>query len=177
MSATTGIVIERLDAEGARRVIVDLSEVLCDCVEGGASVGFLAPLEMERADGFWRNVAEAVARGERLLFVARDDGGRIQGTVQVVVGLPENQAHRGEIVKLLVHRRARNGGIGEALMVAAEGEAAAAGKTLLTLDTATAAAERLYQRLGWRRCGAIPDYAMNPDRSFCDTVVYWKRLR
>lgn len=176
MTAPFQFLIERLGGPGAQAAIGALAEILCDCVDGGASVSFLAPLDRDRADAFWKNVAIAVARGETALLIARDAEG-IHGTVQLVLSLPENQPHRAEIAKLLVHRRARRRGIAEALMLAAEREARAERKLLLTLDTASADAERLYQRLGWNRCGVIPEFALNPDGTPCDTVVYWKRVQ
>ena len=100
------------------------------------------------------------------------------GTVQVVLNQPENQPHRGDLAKMLVHRRARQQGIGAALLAAAERAALGAGKTLLVLDTATGAdAERLYARQGWHRCGVIPEYALWPDGRPCATTVFFKELR
>src|SRR5262249_19138767 len=115
-----------------------LAGVLVDCVEGGASVGFMLPLDAERAEAFWARMVEGSARGERMVFVAEErDTGAVVGTVQVILAAPENQPHRGEIAKMLVHRRARRRGVGEALMRAAEAAALEAGKTLLVLDTAS----------------------------------------
>jgi GNAT superfamily N-acetyltransferase len=111
------------------------------------------------------------------LLVAEDGAGAIVGTVQVLLVMPENQPHRGEIAKLLVHPRARRQGIGAALMAAADEAARAAGKTLLVLDTVTGGdAERLYPRLGWQRCGVIPDYALWPQGGLCSTTVFYKAL-
>lgn len=156
--------------------IEGLAEVLVDCVEGGASVSFMLPLTRERARAFWHGLAADVAQGRRLLFVARDDAG-IVGTVQAVLSQPENQPHRGDIAKMLVHRRGRRGGIGAALMRAAEDGARAAGKTLLVLDTATGSdAERLYERQGWHKVGVIPDYALWPQGGLCATTIYYRRL-
>lgn len=165
-------------AEEAAARIAELSAVLIDCVEGGASVGFMAPLSREKADAFWRRVADGVASGDRLLLVAEDRaGGAIVGTVQVVLGLPENQPHRGDVTKMLVHRSARRRGLGGALMHAAAEAARAAGRTLLVLDTVTGSdAERLYARLGWTRVGVIPNYALMPDGAPCDTTVFYKTL-
>jgi GNAT superfamily N-acetyltransferase len=121
-------------------------------------------------------VAGEVARGETALLVARV-GGRIVGTVQLGLALPPNQPHRAEVKKLLVHRSARGRGIGMALMTAAEEAARARGRTLLVLDTALGDnAERLYTRAGWNRVGVIPGYALFPDGSPCDTVVFWKQV-
>jgi ribosomal protein S18 acetylase RimI-like enzyme len=96
--------------------------------------------------------------------------------VQLTLAQLENQPHRADLSKLLVHRRARRHGLGAALMRAAEATARDCGKTLLVLDTATDAAERLYRRLGWTRVGAIPGYALLPQGGLCDTTVYYRSL-
>jgi len=154
-----------------------LVAVLTDCVEGGASVSFMHPLTHERADTFWRRVASGVAAGERVLLVAEDAVG-ICGTVQLILDLPENQPHRADLAKMLVHRRARRRGLGAALMRAAEDTARECGRTLLVLDTVTGGdAERLYESLGWSRVGVIPRYALMPNGAPCDTTVYYRDLR
>jgi GNAT superfamily N-acetyltransferase len=94
----------------------------------------------------------------------------------VITDQPENQPHRGDLAKMLVHRRARRLGVGAALLGAAEAGARAAGKTLLVLDTASDDAERLYERGGWQRCGVIPGYALLPDGPPCATTYYFKFL-
>jgi len=152
-----------------------LVDVLMDCVEGGASVSFMHPLTRERAAAFWRRVAQDVTNGERALLVAEDAQG-LCGTVQLIFDLPENQPHRADLAKMLVHRRVRRHGIGAALLESAEDTARACGKTLLVLDTASDSAERLYERHGWIRVGVIPDYALLPKGGFCDTVVFYRRL-
>jgi GNAT superfamily N-acetyltransferase len=155
-----------------------LSEVLTDCVAGGASVSFMWPLSRTRADAFWQGVADSAARGERLVYAAYDAADQIVGTVQVILSQPENQPHRGDLAKMLVHRRARCQGVGAQLLAAAERGALAAGKTLLVLDTVTGAAgERLYARQGWQRCGEIPQYALWPDGRPCATTIFFKFLR
>src|SRR4051812_25282352 len=153
-----------------------LADVLIDCVEGGASVSFMHPLTRDRAVAFWRRVAQGVAAGERARRVAEDAQG-LCGTVQLVLDQPENQPHRADLVKMLVHRRARRQGLGEALMRAAEETARACGKTLLVLDAVTTGdAARLYARLGWTRVGDIPDYALYPNGGFCSTTVFYRRV-
>jgi GNAT superfamily N-acetyltransferase len=154
-----------------------LSDVLIDCVEGGASVSFMLPMTRAKADTFWRNTAASVARGERIVLAAEDAAGTILGTVTVILQQPENQPHRGDIAKMLVHRCARRQGVGAALLAAAEQSALEAGKTLLVLDTASADAERLYTRRGWQLCGVIPDYALLPDGAPCATTIFFKFLR
>jgi GNAT superfamily N-acetyltransferase len=168
--------IRRLDTLGDRE-IRGLSDVLIDCVEGGASVNFLLPMSRAKATAFWHRIAASVARGERVVLVAEDAAGAIVGTVQVVWAAPENQPHRGDLAKMLVCRRARRRGVGAALLAAAEHAARNAGKTLLVLDTASDDAERLYARHGWQRCGRIPGYALLPDGAPCATTVYFKPLR
>ena len=153
-----------------------LCDVLIDCVNGGASVSFMHPLTRDRARAFWRRVAAGVAAGERALLVAEDAQG-ICGTVQLIFDLPENQPHRADVAKMLVHRRARRQGVGSALMRAAETTARECGKTLLVLDAVTGGdAERLYARLGWVRVGVIPSYALMPQGGLCSTTVYYRNL-
>ncbi|MGJ7497735.1 GNAT family N-acetyltransferase [Variovorax sp. RT4R15] len=153
-----------------------LADLLVDCVEGGASVSFMQPLTPSRALGFWRGIAEGVARGGRALLVAEDALG-IVGTVQLLLDQPENQPHRADLVKMLVHRRARRHGLGAGLMQAAEALARECGKSLLVLDTAGGDAERLYERLGWQRCGVIPGYALWPQGGLCDTTYFYRVLQ
>ena len=166
--------IHRLTTLTAAR-LQGLAELLIDCVAGGASVSFMHPLPVAKALDFWRGVAEAAARGERALLVAEDPGG-IVGTVQLMLDQPENQPHRADVSKMLVHRRARRRGVGAALLRAAEDVARGCGKSLLVLDTASRDAERLYARLGWQRCGVIPGYALLPQGGLCDTIVFYRTL-
>ncbi|HEV3341113.1 MAG TPA: GNAT family N-acetyltransferase [Pirellulales bacterium] len=153
-----------------------LADILIDCVEGGASVSFMHPLTRERALAFWRDVAQGVAAGGRALLVAEDTQG-VCGTVQLILALPENQPHRADLAKMLVHRRARRRGLGAALMRAAEATARQHGRTLLVLDAVTGGdAARLYERLGWVRVGDIPGYALMPRGEPCSTTVYYRNL-
>jgi GNAT superfamily N-acetyltransferase len=158
--------------------IRQLADVLIDCVEGGASVSFMHPLAPQRALAFWRGVAEGAAAGQRALLVAQEAGtGCIVGTVQLLLDLPENQPHRADVAKLLVHRRARRQGLARRLMQALDAQAQACGRTVLVLDTAVGGgAEPLYQQLGWQRVGPVPRYALMPDGSPCDTCFYYKHL-
>ncbi len=170
-----GIGIRRL-TRLEERDIQGLCDVLIDCVEGGASVSFMLPMTRAKAEAFWRGVAASAERGERVVVVADDENGAIVGTAQVIWAQPENQPHRGDISKMLVHRRARRLGVGAALLTAAEECAFQAGKTLLVLDTASPDAERLYSRGGWQLCGVIPNYALMPDGAPCATTVFFKSL-
>lgn len=174
---TDGYRVRRLGADEAVRCIEPLAEVLLDCVEGGASVSFMWPLPRERALGFWRGVADGVARGERVLLVAEDPAGAIVGTAQLILSQPDNQPHRADVAKMLVHRSARRRGLAQRLLSALEDEARREGKTVLVLDTVTGGdAERLYARGGWQRVGEIPNYALMPDGQPCATTYFHKQL-
>jgi GNAT superfamily N-acetyltransferase len=165
-------------AEADPKVVEGLAEVLLDTVQGGASVGFMSPLSREKALAFWQNVVAGAARGERILLVAEDtESNQVVGTVQVLLGMPDNQPHRADVAKMQVRRSARRRGLGAALMGAAEAAAREAGKTLLVLDTVTGSdAERLYTRLGWQRVGEIPGYALWPEGGLCSTTVFYRDL-
>jgi len=171
------ITVRRVGANEAAACVEGLADVLLDCVQGGASVSFMASLTREQALTFWRGVAEGVARHERVLLIAEDREARIVGTVQLIMSLPDNQPHRGDVAKMLVHRSARRHGIAQRLMSALDDEARAERKTVLVLDTVTGGdAERLYERAGWQRVGEVPKYALMPDGAFCGTTFFYKHL-
>jgi GNAT superfamily N-acetyltransferase len=168
--------LRTLSAEDVRVHIAYLSSVLMDCVENGASVGFMSGISTRQANEFFENVAESVRRDERILVTAFLDQALV-GTVQVITSMPENQPHRAEIAKLLVTKSARCQGVGTMLMRHAEELSRLAGKTLLVLDTATGSdAERLYLRLGWTIAGMIPKYSRLPNGQLCATTILWKEL-
>jgi GNAT superfamily N-acetyltransferase len=172
-----GVVIERLDAAAAASAEYALARVLVACVDTGASVSFFPPMAFATARAFWHKVAAAVARGEKILIAAWLDGNLV-GTTQVDLATPENQPHRADLAKMLVHPDARRHGIGRAMLARAEAEARAAGRWLLTLDTlAGDDGEKLYRAGGWQECGRIDDYALNAERVPSTTVLFSKRLR
>lgn len=171
------VTIRRLGADEAAARIEALADVLVDCVEGGASVGFMLPLARERALAFWRGVAEGVARRERVLLVAEDAAGRLIGTVQLVLAMPDNQPHRGDVAKMLVRRDARRRGIAAGLLAAVEEAARSEARSVLVLDAVTGGdAERLYAGAGWQKVGVVPDYALMPNGAFCSTTYFHKML-
>lgn len=168
--------IRVLSPSEAAEAVPVLADILIDCVHGGASVGFQAPLARDKAEAFWRNVAAGVADGARILIVA-ESGARMIGTVQVIFAGPENQPHRADVSKMLVHSGARRQGLGAALLRAAEQQAKMAGRRLLVLDTQTGSgAEALYARQGWTRTGIIPGYALMPYGGLCDTTVFFRQI-
>jgi GNAT superfamily N-acetyltransferase len=168
--------IRRLGTLGQRE-IQELSDLLIDCVEGGASVSFMLPISRATAASFWRGVAAGAALAERVVLAAYDSTGSIVGSVQILFAQAENQPHRADVAKMLVRRSARRQGVGAALLAAAENCARSEGKTLLVLDTASGDAERLYARLGWQRCGRIPGYALLPQGGLCDTTIFYRTLQ
>lgn len=154
-----------------------LADILANCVNGGASVSFMAPFSHQDACAFWRGVAESVERQERTVLVCRDPHGELLGTVQLLTDQPENQPHRADVAKLLVHEKARRRGVAMALMEALEAAAREQGKTVLVLDTASGSgAESFYVCGGWIRVGEIPDYALMPDGEMTATTVFYKFL-
>ena len=173
----TSVQIGIADAASMEAFRSRLCEILIDAVHDGGGVGFLEPLAPDDADAYWRKVQRAVAEGRCILLVASTADGDVVGTVQLDVDTFPNQPHRATVCKLLVHTSARRRGIGEALMAELERVALDAGRWMLTLDTATDAAVRLYERMGWTFAGLLPRYAMNPDGTLTDTALYWKQLR
>jgi GNAT superfamily N-acetyltransferase len=170
--------IERIDKENGEAVIAGLVEVLVNCVNQGkgTSISFYPPLDPARAENWWRDRLAEVAAGKRILLVAKEDD-RIAGTVMVEFASSDNQPHRGEIQKLLVHTDFRRRGIAVKLMAAIEEASLAAGRTLLVLDTLKdCPAETLYRQLGWLEVGEIPYFVRSPDGSYDSTVVFYKNL-
>ena len=166
--------IRLLSADEAEARVPELSEVLLDCIAGGASVSFMQDFSRAQATAYWRSVAEGVRGGRRVLFAA----GEVDGTAQLLLDLPPNQPHRTELAKMLVHRRARRRGLARALFAAAEAEAVRLGRTLLTFDTLSGSdAERLYLACGCTKVGEIPGYALMPDGRPAATSVFFKALR
>lgn len=177
MTHCASITIRRVAASEASACVDALSDVLIDCVEGGASVSFMLPITRQTAVAFWRRVVEGIENGERILLIAEDGDGRIVGTVQLITAQPENQPHRADVAKMLVSPSARRQGIAMRLMAAIDDEARQAGKFVLVLDTVTGGdAERLYERSGWTRVGIVPNYALMPDGAFCGTTLFHKQL-
>lgn len=172
------MIVTRLDEEQLLVRVDELADLLVDTVDGGASIGFLAPMDREAAVAWWKERADAVASGQWAVWTAHD-GRRTVGTVSLVFPFPDkpNSRHRAELVKLMVHRDTRGHGLGRRLLDLAEEAAVEAGISLLHLDTETdSPAERLYGSAGWIRAGVIPDYAADPAGVLRPTTLYYKRL-
>src|SRR5580704_10449197 len=170
------IAIATPNTDEAKALIPALAGILIDCVEGGASVSFMLPIDRRTAEAFYEGVVEKIANGGTILFIAYLNGDPV-GTVQLSPELKPNQPHRADVSKLLVHWRGRNRGVAQALMAGVEELAKARGRTLLCLDTATGSpAEKLYEKLGWQRLGVLPGHAMWPQGGLCDTTFFYKHL-
>ncbi|MEV0171671.1 GNAT family N-acetyltransferase [Streptomyces sp. NPDC050803] len=170
------MIVTRLDTEQLLDRVEELAGLLVDTVDGGASVGFLAPLDLAEAAAWWKERATAAAAGQLAVWAALD-GDRLVGTVSLAFPDKPNSGHRAELVKLMVHRDARGRGLGRTLLTTAEEAARAARITLLHLDTETdSPAEHLYGSAGWTRVGVIPDYAADPGGVLRGTTLYYKRL-
>jgi GNAT superfamily N-acetyltransferase len=169
--------IEMLDAAAATSAIPRLSAILDACVEEGAGVSFLAPLAADVALQFWQDTARDVAAGNKVLL-AGWVGGELVGTVTLALAWPQNQQHRAEVIKLMVHPSGRRRRLARRLMMRLELEVSRAGRTLLTLDTrAGDKAEQLYRSMGWIEYGRIPGYAVQANGTFEETLFFWKQLR
>jgi ribosomal protein S18 acetylase RimI-like enzyme len=170
------MIVTRADAARLAVSVEELADLLFDTVDGGASVGFLAPLDRATAVAWWMGRVAAVAAGQLAVWTAHD-GDRTVGTVSLAFPDKPNSRHRAELVKLMVHRDARGQGLGRTLLTTAEEAAAAAGVTLLHLDTETdSPAEHLYRSSGWMRAGVIPDYAASPAGELRPTTLYYKHV-
>ena len=171
------ITLRRVGPDDVLACIDGLADLLIDCVEGGASISFMWPLARDKALAFWHKVACGVVLGERALLVAQDSSGRIVGTAQLVLAQPENQRHRADVAKVLVHSIARRQGIASRLMRAIDDTARAEGKSVLVLDTVTGSdGDGLYAAIGWTRVGVVPRYALMPDGAMCDATIFYKHI-
>lgn len=170
--------IELLPPDAAHQRGPELDKLLIDAVAHGASVGFLHPLSDEEAATYWRKVLADLPLGNRLLFGAFSNDGRLIGTAQLAREPRANGRHRAEVQKVLVDSSARRRGVGAALMARLEREAVGRGVRLLFLDTSDGpgGAVEFYRQLGYSHAGGIPDYAADPDGSLFPNAIFYKLL-
>jgi ribosomal protein S18 acetylase RimI-like enzyme len=168
------IAIRPLAAEPA--TVAALARLLVETVAAGGSVSFMHPLAEDAAAAFWAGSLAAADRGERVVLGAFD-GAELVSTLTLLIDCPPNQPHRAELAKMMTRPSHRGRGLASALIVAAEAEATARGRTLIVLDTASdEGAAGLYERHGFTRAGEIPDYALKPHGGLTGTLIYWKWL-
>ncbi len=174
---TTLLSVRVLSADAILTHLDSLCDILENSVNGGASVSFMLPFGRDKAMAFWQKVARSAASAERIVLGAFDARQQLQGTVQLIIDQPENQDHRADVAKLLVHDRARRQGIARLLMLELEKVAVERGKSVLVLDTATGSgAETFYANCGWQKAGVIPRYALMPDGAMSGTTLFYKFL-
>ena len=172
--APSGVEIFRLNGDGLAQHLDPIAEILHACVHDGVNVGFVLPFDLNQARSFWvQKILPCLVANTRIVLAAKVDD-QVAGTVQLNLDTPPNQPHRAEVSKLLVHPKYRMLGIGRSLMEQIESNGVNAGRRLLTLDTATDFAEKLYISLGYERAGHIPGYAREPneDRLVGTTIMY-----
>nr|WP_281356655.1 GNAT family N-acetyltransferase [Sulfitobacter algicola] len=146
-------------------------------VNAGAAVSFLWPHTIDDARAFWRDqIFPNVRNGDVILWGAVS-GGKVTGTVQLQIALPQNQPHRCEVAKLLVHPDYRKRGIAGQLMAALEHHARALKKRLITFDTRSGdVAEPFYLSLGYQITGRVPDFGLDPDGKSYHATTYMHKL-
>lgn len=177
LESTDMLSIEMATAESCPALLDDLAEILHACVLTGASVSFILPFSLDESRTFWQTrILPKVVDGSLYLLVAKWEG-KVVGTVQLDVDTPPNQAHRGEVAKLLVHPNFRKRGIATELMERLEDEARQLGKSLITLDTRSSDnAEPLYIMLDYKIAGRIPNFAKAPDCDRLDSTTYMYKI-
>lgn len=158
-------------------IIAALARLLIDTVANRGSIGFMHPVSVEKATAFWERSLAAAGSGLRVVLGAFEDD-QLVGTVTLLLDCPENQPHRAEIAKMMTSVAHRGRGVASGLLTEAERIAQEKGKTLLTLDTAEQeGAAGLYEKMGYRRTGIIPDFALMPYGGLTGTIVFWKRIQ
>lgn len=174
---STSFSLRTLTRDDILEHLPQLTDILVSCVNGGASVSFMLPFAAETATAFWRRMAQSVAAGERIIIAATNAQQQLVGTVQLIIDQPENQPHRADVAKLLVHQNARRQGLANRMMTRLEEIAREKGKNVLVLDTATGSgAENFYVQCGWEKAGEIPRYALMPDGELTATSLFYKFL-
>ncbi|MDD5586245.1 MAG: GNAT family N-acetyltransferase [Alphaproteobacteria bacterium] len=170
------ITIVQAAPEKMERHIGDLADIHIDCVEGGALVSFMLPISREKVLEYWRDISAGVRKGNTIPFLAVD-GAEVIGGVLLSLAELANQPHVAQVRKLLVPRKHRRKGVARQLIQALEAEAINLNRLLLYLDTVKGSpAESLYRELGYEIGGVIPNFALLPDGTRCESVIFYKQL-
>jgi GNAT superfamily N-acetyltransferase len=178
-SPSAVVTIERVSAQPTAADLAELVSLFIECVDGGASMGYLAPLSVDESTDYWRATLSDLSGGHRILIVAREaPGGRIVGSAQLNVASKPNGRYRAEVQKVMVRPSHRRRGLGTQLMEQLESLARERGVTLLHLDTSEgrSGARELYERLGYRYAGGIPGWALDPDGTPAQNAIFYKEL-
>lgn len=156
--------------------ITSLTQLLINCVDKDSSIGFLPPLSVEEAKQYWQTVNHEVLNQNKIIFLAIKEQ-HILGCVQLSLATKANALHRAEVEKLMVDKKSRGHGVGQALMLALEQAAMKKSRSLLVLDTRKGdVASSLYQKLDYIIAGEVPNFALNADGQLESTVYFYKIL-
>ncbi len=168
--------MEIKEIKEVEKYIDNLIELLCDCVNDGASIGFIAPLSKDEAINYWKSVEKDVFSCSKIMFLAKENE-KVIGSVQLSLCKKKNGLHRAEVEKLMVHTQARGKGVGKALMLTLERKAKELQKSLLVLDTRKGdVASKLYESIGYTLAGEIPTFALNSEGGLDSTLYYYKQI-
>ncbi len=168
--------VEIKEVNSISGLVDQLNLLLADCINSGASVGFLTPVDENEVKSYWSSVESDLESGTRRVFVAYD-GESVIGAVQLSLCSKPNGSHRGEVEKLMVHTDARGKGISKKLMSLMEDVATEIGLSLLVLDTRLGdVASSLYRTIGYTEAGQIPQFARSSTGELEGTVYFFKIL-
>ncbi|MES2693998.1 MAG: GNAT family N-acetyltransferase [Verrucomicrobiota bacterium] len=173
------MIIESLATPVLEKDREELIALLTECVAGGASIGFLAPLARGEAEAYWDKIIGDLRGGYRILLAVREsESGDIIGSAQLALEARANGRHRAEVQKVMVRPAARRRGIASELMRVVEAMARERQVTLLFLDTSDshAGARPLYEALRYVYVGGIPGYALNTHGKPEANAIYYKMI-
>lgn len=169
-------IVEIKEIHSISSLMGQLQLLLTDCIESGASVGFLTPVNLQEVTSYWASVERDLKSVSRRLFIAIDDD-VIIGAVQLSLCSKANGLHRGEVEKLMVKTSSRGQGVSKKLMSSMELAAAETGLSLLVLDTRLGdVASSLYRSIGYTEAGQIPQFARSSNGELETTVYFFKLL-
>lgn len=168
--------MELLKLEKLTNYLDELIVLLCDCVDSGASIGFLPPMSELEAKSYWLGVQENIDAHNTIMLIVKNDG-QVIGSVQISLSSKSNALHRCEVEKLMVLSDFQRQGVATMLMQGVEKVAAAWQRELVVLDTRTDDdAYHLYKKLGYNIVGNIPNYAKSASGDFDPTTIFYKEI-
>lgn len=175
MSTSANPSVEWLrEATGALRS--EVHAVVCDVVAAHGAVGWLHLPDADETGEWLERELAVVREGFAHFALARIDGEPC-GLGALSIQRAPVLARNGEVRKLMTRPATRGRGVATAILMALEGRARDLGLENLTLDVRgnNHGAMALYESLGWRRCGVVPDFIAVGDARF-DQVNYVRAL-
>jgi putative acetyltransferase len=114
---------------------------------------------------------EQMAEPDTTVFIARDDAGAVIG----MGALKRHSAELGEVKRMFTRPAVRGGGLAGEIVANIEALARREGLARLALETGAvesfAPAGRVYERAGFKRCGAFLDYPADSPHN-----IYYEKL-